>query len=98
MIPTPRNVVMTVGRGFSASRRWSEPMWSKSVWLSQIQRRSDGSMTVRSASMYSSVWTTVPVSTSTGSDPWRTNELIGTNPSPGTWKFVVSTSMSGAAL
>ena len=42
-------------------------MWSKSVWVNQIQRRSAGSMTDRNTVMKSSLSTTVPVSTSTGS-------------------------------
>ena len=88
---------MTRSRGFSASSRCSEPMWSKSVWVSQIHRRSAGSITERSAVMNSSLCTTVPVSTRTGSVPWSTNALIGTSPNPGIGKFVVRTSMPGVA-
>ena len=89
---------MTRNWGFSANKRCNEPMWSKSVWVSQIQRSSDGSMTDARAAMKSSLSMTVPVSTSTGSAACTTNTLIGMSPNPGTGKLEVNTSMSGAAL
>ena len=55
-------------------------------------------MTDRRAAMNSSLSTTAPVSTSTGSAAWSTNALIGMSPKPGTGKLDVNTSMSGAAL
>ena len=47
MAPTPRNVVTTLRSAFSSSSACSAPMWSASVWVSQIQRRSATSTTVR---------------------------------------------------
>ena len=98
MMPTPRNEVITRSWGFSASNWCKLPMWSKSVWVSQIHFRSPGSMTDRRAGMNSSLPTTSPVSTRTGSEPCMTNAFTGTSPKPGIGKFVVRTSMSGATL
>ncbi len=98
MTPTARNVVITRRSGFSASSWCNVPMWSASVWVSQIHLRSPGSMTDRRAGRNCSLSTTAPVSTRMGSEPWRTNALMGTNPMPGTGKLDVSTSMSGVAL
>ena len=69
MIPTPRNEVMTRILGLSSSRVAREPMWSKSVWVSQIQRNAWGSITDRRAAKKSAPPATVPVSTSRGSMP-----------------------------
>lgn len=73
-------------------------MWSKSGWVSQIHLRSPGSITDRKAVRNWSLSMTAPVSTRTGSGPWRTNALIGTSPKPGIGKLDVSTSMSAAPL
>src|SRR5258706_204601 len=55
-------------------------MWSKSVWVSQIQRSSPGSITDVSADMNSAPPATVPVSTRTGSLPCSTNALMASEP------------------
>ena len=73
-------------------------MWSKSVCVSQIQRRSAGSITDRRAAMNSSLCTTEPVSTSTGSSAWITKALMARLPKPLMALVDVTTSTSGAAL
>ncbi len=98
MMPTPRNVVITRSFGFSSSSWCRLPMWSESVWVSQIHLRSAGSMTDRRVDMNCWLSTTAPVSTRMGSDPLITKALIGTSPKPGIGKFEVMTSMSEAAL
>ena len=40
MMPTPMNDVITRRSGLASRSAAMEPMWSKSVWVSQVQRRS----------------------------------------------------------
>ena len=52
--------------GFASSRVAREPMWSKSVWVSQIQRSWPGSITDAERGHESVRPATVPVSTRSG--------------------------------
>ena len=97
MMPVPRNVVIRRSSGFSSSSRARLPMWSKSVWLSQIHRSSAGSITERSDVMKSSASTKACVSTSIGSAPLKTKAFTGISPNPGIGISDAITSMSGVA-
>ena len=77
-------VVTTFASGASSSRRSRLPVWSRSSWVNQIQRRSLGRTIDVSASTKSSVSAPVPVSTSTGSAARITNAFIGMTPTFGT--------------
>jgi hypothetical protein len=69
MMPTPTNEVMTRTRELISSRLATEPMWSKSVWVSQIHCSVLGSISDERAVRKSAPPATVPVSTRRGSVP-----------------------------
>ena len=97
-MPTPRNDVMTRSCGFSSSSAGREPMWSKSVWVSQIHRRSAGSITDCSAVRNSPLPPTVPVSTRIGSTSCSTKALMASEPRVGMSAVVLMTSTPGVAV
>jgi hypothetical protein len=77
-------VVRTVARGAASSNRIRLPVWSRSSWVSQIQRRSEGRMTDSRALRNWSPRTAVPASKRTGSVESMTKAFIGMTPAPGT--------------
>ena len=84
MIPAARKVVTKRAWGAASRSLKSPPVWSRSGWVSQIQRTVAGSITVLSTPRKSRSGRLTPVSMTTGSLACNTNALMGRNPIPGT--------------
>lgn len=97
-MPAATKVVTTRASGAAASRSKMPPVWSRSGWVSQIQRTSAGSSTVLSVSTKFRSGRPRPVSTTTGWAASSTNAFTGMCPIPGTSRLSARTLMSGRTL